>query len=151
MPGDSQELKASSASASSASASAGGGTFGGSRNQLLNLVGELKLKLQKVPGFGGSKLPITQFVICGSQSAGKSRLVETLAGAAFNFVSGTLGSRRPTVIEFRNDPQKGVPTWYVMDTEAIGGNGTNDWREVPLAKLQTMVARAHEMLGHSVS
>ena len=41
--------------------------------------------------------PLPQFVVLGRQSVGKSRLVESLAGTQFNFVSGTLGLRRPTV------------------------------------------------------
>ena len=39
----------------------------------------------------------------------KSRLIEALAGEQFNFTSGTLGSRRPTVLEFSERADTGVP------------------------------------------
>ena len=50
--------------------------------------------------------PRTQLVHIGKQSAGKSRLIEALAGECFNFISDSLGSRRPTVLEFRNVPSQ---------------------------------------------
>ena len=37
---------------------------------------------------GSAEFPIPQFIVLGKQSVGKSRLVESLAGEQFNFVSG---------------------------------------------------------------
>eukprot|EP00392_Amoebophrya_sp_AT5.2_P015390 g15592.t1 len=81
------------------------GTPKGCITLLHNRVSDIKMRLSlsEVDGFSGDQLPLTQFVICGGQSAGKSRLLEALAGASFNFVCGTLGSRRPTVVDFRSD------------------------------------------------
>ncbi|CAD7949599.1 unnamed protein product [Amoebophrya sp. A25] len=148
------------------------------RSRLLNLIGDIKLKLSQLEDFSGEQLPLTQFVICGGQSAGKSRLVETLAGATFNFVSGTLGSRRPTVVEFRSDKTLTEPRWYLLkqsknpfepeprttatsaaqrpSTSSDSGSPTAnsrsaDWQRLPLAELQARVSRAHEELGNSVS
>lgn len=79
----------------------------------------------------GVDFPIPQFILIGRQSVGKSRLVEALAGEQvvrlyatvsssslyqFNFVSGTLGSRRPTVLEFRNDPKLTTSRWQILNT-----------------------------------
>jgi len=69
------------------------------KKMLLNLIVEVKARLDgKVDSLS---FPIPQFIVIGKQSVGKSRLIEALAGEPFNFVSGTLGSRRPTVLEFR--------------------------------------------------
>ena len=58
--------------------------------------------------------PMPQSIIIGKQAVGKSRLIETIAGEALNFISGTLGSRRPRVLEFRNI--KAEPSgWYVRN------------------------------------
>lgn len=62
---------------------------GSDRSKLLNLLSDVKAKV--ADSLGAVDFPIPQFVICGKQSVGKSRLIEALAGEQFNFVSGTLG------------------------------------------------------------
>jgi GTP-binding protein EngB required for normal cell division len=86
-----------------------------------------------------------QFILIGKQSVGKSRLIEALAGEQFNFISGTLGSRRPTVLEFRNVAGAGASRWFVRDKT------TNQWDEHTVSEVMQIVGNAHEELGESVS
>jgi GTP-binding protein EngB required for normal cell division len=86
-----------------------------------------------------------QFILIGSQSVGKSRLVESIAGEQFNFVSGTLGSRRPTVLEFRNIANATESTWYVQD------RATAKWAIQPMQRVMEIVGEAHQSLGATVS
>ena len=125
------------------------------RKLLLNLVGDIKLKLSELKALEG-ELPLTQFIIVGGQSSGKSRLVESLAGARFNFVSGTLGSRRPTVVEFRCVKKQLEPRWFHRPRKsanpfAESGQSEGDWEEVAVTELQRRVSEAHEELGKTVS
>ena len=126
------------------------------RKLLLNLVGDIKLKLSNLKALE-AELPLTQFIIVGGQSAGKSRLVESLAGARFNFVSGTLGSRRPTVVEFRCDKTRLEPRWFHRKKKTanpfadVESPGVSEWEELDVAELQRRVSQAHEELGTTVS
>eukprot|EP00397_Hematodinium_sp_SG-2012_P012146 GEMP01012308.1.p1 GENE.GEMP01012308.1~~GEMP01012308.1.p1 ORF type:complete len:502 (+),score=108.65 GEMP01012308.1:251-1756(+) len=115
---------------------------GENRSELLDLISDVKAKVQDKLGL--VDFPIPQFILLGKQSVGKSRLIESLAGEIFNFVSGTLGSRRPTVLEFRNAniPQS---RWYVLNT------GTGKWEEMPIAQVLQTLANAHESLGANAS
>merc|ERR1712216_297879 len=67
------------------------------------------------------------------------------AGETFNFISGTLGSRRPTVLEFRNVASAKVSRWYVRNQD------TNQWQEQPVQTVMKVVGDAHEVLGADVS
>jgi GTP-binding protein EngB required for normal cell division len=112
------------------------------RNKLLlDLISDVKARLEgKVDSIS---FPIPQFIVIGKQSVGKSRLIESLAGETFNFVSGTLGSRRPTVLEFRNAP---FPNrWSIFDDKAM------KWEEAPVERVMHVVGQAHESLGTNVS
>eukprot|EP00401_Gymnodinium_catenatum_P038039 CAMPEP_0117543582 /NCGR_PEP_ID=MMETSP0784-20121206/45134_1 /TAXON_ID=39447 /ORGANISM="" /LENGTH=723 /DNA_ID=CAMNT_0005340363 /DNA_START=55 /DNA_END=2223 /DNA_ORIENTATION=+ len=112
------------------------------KQQLLNLVSEVKARLDgKVDSLS---FPIPQFIVIGKQSVGKSRLIEGLAGEPFNFVSGTLGSRRPTVLEFRNVPGLNPSKWSVRDDQ---GN----WKVHPVSEVMELVGKAHESLGANVT
>lgn len=114
----------------------------GSKSELLNVLGDVKARVQDKLGI--VDFPMPQFILIGKQSVGKSRLIEALAGETFNFISGTLGSRRPTVLEFRNvatPPSR----WYVRDRK------TNHWEEHPNQQVMKLVGAAHEELGESVS
>jgi len=115
----------------------------GSKTELLNVLGEVKARVQDKLGIG--EFPMPQFILIGKQSVGKSRLIEALAGETFNFISGTLGSRRPTVLEFRNVSSHPVSRWFVRDRK------TNQWEEHPIAMVMKKVGDAHEELGESVS
>jgi len=109
---------------------------------LLNLVSEVKARLSgKVDSIN---FPIPQFIVIGKQSVGKSRLIEALAGEPFNFVSGTLGSRRPTVLEFRNVPGLSPSKWSVMDD-------SHQWHSYPMAQVMEKVGQSHESLGNDVT
>lgn len=109
---------------------------------LLNLISEVKARLQgKVETFA---FPIPQFCVVGKQSVGKSRLIEALAGEPFNFVSGSLGSRRPTVLEFRNVPGLSPSRWSVMDD-------SHQWQTYPMPQVMEKVGQAHESLGTNVT
>mmetsp|Transcript_56316 Transcript_56316/g.121352 ORF Transcript_56316/g.121352 Transcript_56316/m.121352 type:complete len:728 (-) Transcript_56316:67-2250(-) len=110
---------------------------------LLNLVSEVKARLDgKVDSLS---FPIPQFIVVGKQSVGKSRLIEAFAGETFNFVSGTLGSRRPTVLEFRNVPGLSPSRWSVFDDEL------HQWNMHPVPQVMELVGQAHEALGNDVS
>lgn len=110
---------------------------------LLNLISEVKARLDgKVDALS---FPIPQFVVVGKQSVGKSRLIEALAGEPFNFVSGTLGSRRPTVLEFRNVPGMSPSRWSIFD-EML-----KQWKEYPVHQVMAIVGQSHESLGNDVS
>mmetsp|Transcript_43829 Transcript_43829/g.124976 ORF Transcript_43829/g.124976 Transcript_43829/m.124976 type:complete len:731 (+) Transcript_43829:75-2267(+) len=110
---------------------------------LLNLVSEVKARLDgKVDSIS---FPIPQFIVVGKQSVGKSRLIEAFAGEPFNFVSGTLGSRRPTVLEFRNVPGMPVSRWSVFNEQS------KMWMNHPVAEVMHLVGQAHESLGNSVT
>lgn len=89
--------------------------------------------------------PMPQFILIGRQSVGKSRLIEALAGECFNFISGTLGSRRPTVLEFRHAPTFSQSRWFVRDRK------TNHWVDHPIDQVMKIVGDAHEECGTSVS
>ncbi|CAK0891411.1 unnamed protein product, partial [Prorocentrum cordatum] len=94
---------------------------------------------------GDVDFPLPQFILLGKQSVGKSRLIESLAGETFNFVSGTLGSRRPTVLEFRNVAGATASRWFVRD------KATKQWNEHSVAEVMTKIGAAHEELGETVS
>ena len=113
------------------------------RSALLDVLSKVKTEVQDK--LGCADFPMPQFVLLGKQSVGKSRLIEALAGEQFNFVSGTLGSRRPTVLEFRNVPNLNQSRWYVLDT------ASKQWQEHPLAKVMQIIGDAHESLGATVS
>eukprot|EP00440_Ansanella_granifera_P049326 gb/GFBE01053442.1/.p1 GENE.gb/GFBE01053442.1/~~gb/GFBE01053442.1/.p1 ORF type:complete len:726 (+),score=176.49 gb/GFBE01053442.1/:1-2178(+) len=115
----------------------------GAKTELLNLLGDVKARIQDKLGI--VDFPMPQFILIGKQSVGKSRLIETLAGECFNFISGSLGSRRPTVLEFRHSPIAGPSKWHVRDRK------TNQWQEFPIDRVMQIVGAAHEELGESVS
>jgi GTP-binding protein EngB required for normal cell division len=111
------------------------------KGDLLNVLSEIKTRVQDK--LGTADFPMPQFILIGGQSVGKSRLIESLAGEQFNFISGTLGSRRPTVLEFRN--VQGPSKWYYLD------GATNQWQLRPTAQVQEIVSKAHTDLGNSIS
>jgi len=114
------------------------------KSELLNVLGDVKASIQDK--LGVVEFPMPQFILIGKQSVGKSRLIEALAGEQFNFCSGTLGSRRPTVLEFRHVGQPGAPSrWHIRD------RATNIWGEQPIATVMQVIGDAHEELGQSVS
>jgi len=115
----------------------------GSKTQLLNVLGDVKARVQDKLGI--VDFPMPQFILVGKQSVGKSRLIEALAGETFNFISGTLGSRRPTVLEFRNISSARSSCWFVRDRK------TNQWQQHPIEQVMLLVGAAHEELGESVS
>jgi len=115
----------------------------GSKSELLNVLGDVKARVQEKLGI--VDFPMPQFILIGKQSVGKSRLIETLAGETFNFISGTLGSRRPTVLEFRHVETADPSRWFVRHPE------TNQWQEHPIADMMKIVGKRHEELGESVS
>eukprot|EP00928_Gymnodinium_smaydae_P002908 TRINITY_DN11063_c0_g1_i3.p1 TRINITY_DN11063_c0_g1~~TRINITY_DN11063_c0_g1_i3.p1 ORF type:complete len:734 (-),score=215.69 TRINITY_DN11063_c0_g1_i3:20-2221(-) len=111
-------------------------------SELLDVLGQVKSRVQDRLGI--VDFPMPQFILIGSQSVGKSRLVEAFAGEQFNFCSGTLGSRRPTVLEFRN-VQTVESKWYYLD------KATNQWQHKSMAEVNEWVGKAHNELGSSVS
>jgi len=113
-----------------------------SNTELLDVLSEVKTRVSDRLGI--VDFPMPQFILIGSQSVGKSRLVESFAGEQFNFVSGTLGSRRPTVLEFRNVPSD-VSKWYVLD------KNTNQWQHHEMQKVMQIIGDAHQSLGNSVT
>lgn len=115
----------------------------GSKTELLNVLGDVKARVQDKLGI--NDLPLPQFILIGKQSVGKSRLIEALAGQTFNFISGTLGSRRPTVLEFRHISSADTSRWHVRDRQ------TQKWQEHPIERVMELVGDAHEELGESVS
>lgn len=115
----------------------------GSKTDLLNVLGEVKARVQDKLGIVG--FPMPQFILIGKQSVGKSRLIEALAGECFNFISGTLGSRRPTVLEFRNVVGSAKSKWYMRNRV------TKQWAELSNAEVMVAVGKAHEELGETVS
>jgi len=114
------------------------------RTELLNLVSQIKSRVVDKVGASVS-FPIPQFILIGKQSVGKSRLVESFAGETFNFVSGTLGSRRPTVLEFRNNPNLPSAIWQILDSK------THQWKTHPIDDVMMIVGNAHQSLGSSVT
>eukprot|EP00929_Paragymnodinium_shiwhaense_P042302 TRINITY_DN21908_c0_g1_i1.p1 TRINITY_DN21908_c0_g1~~TRINITY_DN21908_c0_g1_i1.p1 ORF type:complete len:733 (+),score=190.84 TRINITY_DN21908_c0_g1_i1:118-2316(+) len=115
----------------------------GGRTELLNVLGDVKARVQDKLGI--VDFPMPQFCLIGKQSVGKSRLIEALAGETFNFISGTLGSRRPTVLEFRNVAALTKSRWHVRDLDTL------QWQEHPIDQVMKIVGEAHEKLGQSVS
>jgi GTP-binding protein EngB required for normal cell division len=113
------------------------------RTELLDVLSEVKTQVQDK--IGSIDFPLPQFILIGKQSVGKSRLVESLAGEQFNFVSGTLGSRRPTVLEFRNDRSLSGSRWYVMDQKS------RKWTNRPIMDVMHIIGEAHESLGANVT
>jgi len=111
------------------------------RSELINVLGDVKARVQDKLGI--VDFPLPQFILIGKQSVGKSRLLEALAGETFNFISGTLGSRRPTVLEFRNVASCKKSRWFVRDRV------TKQWAEHPLQNVMKLVGDAHEELGES--
>jgi len=113
------------------------------KSELLDVLSEVKTRVQDKLGI--VDFPMPQFILIGSQSVGKSRLVESFAGEQFNFISGTLGSRRPTVLEFRNVASVAESKWYILDKD------TNQWQHRPTMTVMEIVGVAHSSLGNSVS
>jgi len=114
----------------------------GSTTELLNLLGDVKARVQDK--LGVVDFPMPQFILLGKQSVGKSRLIETLAGETFNFISGTLGSRRPTVLEFRNMPSAVKSRWFVRNP------ANQQWEEQPINEVMRIVGVMHEECGNDV-
>lgn len=113
------------------------------RSELLDVIGEVKARtLDKL---GSVDFPIPQFILIGKQSVGKSRLIEALAGENFNFVSGTLGSRRPTVLEFRTAAHRDSSQWSVMNVK------TKQWQTYTVDQVMRILGDAHESLKSTVS
>lgn len=119
------------------------GNLKAGKSELLDVLSDVKTRVQDKLGI--VDFPMPQFILIGKQSVGKSRLIEALAGQQFNFVSGTLGSRRPTVLEFRNVQQYRTPRWFILDKKS------NQWGEYPLPQVMQIIGDAHEALGASVS
>mmetsp|Transcript_71297 Transcript_71297/g.112975 ORF Transcript_71297/g.112975 Transcript_71297/m.112975 type:complete len:726 (+) Transcript_71297:82-2259(+) len=115
----------------------------GARSELINVLGDVKARVQDKLGI--VDFPMPQFILIGKQSVGKSRLCEALAGETFNFISGTLGSRRPTVLEFKNVASAKMSRWYVRDQKS------NQWQEHHVSAVMKIVGDAHEELGESTS
>eukprot|EP00416_Gambierdiscus_australes_P044897 CAMPEP_0171099728 /NCGR_PEP_ID=MMETSP0766_2-20121228/52408_1 /TAXON_ID=439317 /ORGANISM="Gambierdiscus australes, Strain CAWD 149" /LENGTH=755 /DNA_ID=CAMNT_0011559421 /DNA_START=38 /DNA_END=2303 /DNA_ORIENTATION=+ len=115
---------------------------GAGRSELLNMLGDVKARVQDKLGL--VDFPMPQFILIGKQSVGKSRLIEALAGEQFNFCSGTLGSRRPTVLEFRNTPS-GSSQWFVRSRTS------NQWVNYPIETVMKIVGDSHQDLGATVS
>lgn len=115
----------------------------GARSELISVLGDVKARVQDKLGI--VDFPMPQFILIGKQSVGKSRLCEALAGETFNFISGTLGSRRPTVLEFRNVASAKHSRWYVREAES------NQWREHPVSEVMSIVGAAHEHCGNDVT
>lgn len=115
----------------------------GAKSELLNVLSDVKARVMDKLGI--ADFPMPQFIIIGKQSVGKSRLIEALAGEQFNFISGTLGSRRPTILEFRNVASLSQSRWYVRDMASL------QWQEHPIAKVMQIIGDAHESLGENVS
>eukprot|EP00929_Paragymnodinium_shiwhaense_P042401 TRINITY_DN21953_c2_g1_i1.p1 TRINITY_DN21953_c2_g1~~TRINITY_DN21953_c2_g1_i1.p1 ORF type:complete len:734 (+),score=198.72 TRINITY_DN21953_c2_g1_i1:96-2297(+) len=115
----------------------------GGRTELLNVLGDVKARVQDKLGI--VDFPMPQFCLIGRQSVGKSRLIEALAGETFNFISGTLGSRRPTVLEFRNVAALPKSRWHVRDLDTL------QWQEQPIDQVMKIVGEAHEKLGQTCS
>lgn len=115
----------------------------GGRSELINVLGDVKARVQDKLGI--VDFPMPQFILIGKQSVGKSRLCEALAGETFNFISGTLGSRRPTVLEFRNVASAKQSRWYVRNMD------TNQWQEHDVATVMKVVGDAHEQCGSDVT
>lgn len=113
------------------------------KTELLDVLSEVKTRVQDRLGI--VDFPMPQFILIGSQSVGKSRLVESFAGEQFNFVSGTLGSRRPTVLEFRNVASVETSKWYVLDKE------THQWQHHEMSRVMQIIGDAHQSLGNSVT
>lgn len=114
-----------------------------SKSELIKVLGDVKARIQDKLGI--VDFPMPQFILIGKQSVGKSRLTEALAGETYNFISGTLGSRRPTVLEFRNVPSIPTSRWYVRNKE------TNQWEEKSVDLVMKEVGKSHEELGENVS
>jgi len=115
----------------------------GGRSELLDVISQVKSNLYD--NLGVVDFPIPQFILVGKQSVGKSRLIEALAGETFNFVSGTLGSRRPTVLEFRNVAEYTSSRWLILNRQ------TDRWEAKPTSEVMAYLGEAHESLGTSVS
>lgn len=115
----------------------------GARCELINVLGDVKARVQDKLGI--VDFPMPQFILIGKQSVGKSRLCEALAGETFNFISGTLGSRRPTVLEFRNVASAKTSRWYIRNQDS------NQWQEKDARDVMKIVGEAHESCGSDVS
>mmetsp|Transcript_7904 Transcript_7904/g.20102 ORF Transcript_7904/g.20102 Transcript_7904/m.20102 type:complete len:736 (-) Transcript_7904:300-2507(-) len=115
----------------------------GAKSELLNVLSDVKARVQDKLGI--VDFPMPQFILIGKQSVGKSRLIEALAGETFNFISGTLGSRRPTVLEFRHAAGNTTSKWFVRDPT------TNQWNEHLVSEVMNIVGKRHEELGETVS
>ena len=113
------------------------------RGELLSLISQIKARVQD--RIGSIDIPLPQFIVVGKQSVGKSRLLEALAGEQFNFVSGTLGSRRPTVLEFRHNASLKTSKWSLFDPS------TKSWKAESASRVMEIVGAAHESLKNTVS
>eukprot|EP01066_Platyproteum_vivax_P006918 Platyproteum_vivax@DN2574_c0_g1_i1.p1 len=138
--GDMTPVKASAAAAAPVQPT--GMPFNAAKQQLFDFFSEIRVKVQDKMNL--TDIPAPQFVIVGKQSVGKSRLIESLAGEPFNLVSSTLGSRRPTILEFRNTNVNGS-VFYLFDRTR------QQWRNVTQQELVRIVSSMHESLGENVS
>jgi len=108
---------------------------------LLDVLGEVQATLHDV-----ADVRMPQVVLVGKESAGKYRFLEALAGEELDLCLGVLGSRRPTVYEFRRASSATTSSrWAVRD------RNSHQWTECSSQDALRAVGSAHEELGRTVS
>ncbi|ANB14464.1 dynamin-related GTPase DNM1 [Sugiyamaella lignohabitans] len=75
---------------------------------------------------GSDTLDLPQVVVVGSQSSGKSSVLENIVGRDFLPRGTGIVTRRPLILQLVNIPSSAPPTWTQNDNTGYGTNNVNN-------------------------
>lgn len=106
---------------------------------------DLFADLQLISNLHKIRITYPELVILGMQSDGKSSFVESLCGFQFNLVDSNIGTRRPVIIQMRNDPSQESPRCTFLKEDGYKGEEI-----IPVEKMAEEIRnRTNEYCGES--
>lgn len=94
-------------------------------------------KLQTLTQTYGYPLRIPEIIVVGMQSDGKSTFIEALLGFQFNTIDTQIGTRRPLLLQMKNDPSCEEPVCTFVRDEKNGSEA----QSTPLDKIEEEIRR----------
>lgn len=94
-------------------------------------------KLQTLTQTYGYPLRIPEIIVVGMQSDGKSTFIEALLGFQFNTIDTQIGTRRPLLLQMKNDPSCEEPVCTFVRDEKNGPEA----HSTPLDKIEEEIRR----------
>jgi hypothetical protein len=95
-------------------------------------------------------IDIPEYIFAGSQSAGKSTVVEGIAGVPFNFTSAGMASRVPIHLSMTTRPQQIIPKWKIkrargINLDEIVADATSKQVEAFVQQVNSELAKRNEV------